>query len=96
MKTYDCPHCGYEWSFKRDAEICCVCYICGQHTGNQPCDNCYADRQCDACCDIYDGENPEDVMHYGCGEEGLDEATLCHECWLDRQPALVQLGDCAE
>ena len=100
MKTYVCPHCDFEWASRREAELCCICYICGQHTEYQPCEDCQVDRQCEICGDLYEGENPEKDMHYGVqgdGEEGMyHEYTMCHECWIERQPALTQLGDCAE
>ena len=96
MIEYECKHCSYTWNTAYEAQLCCICYICGQKTEQQPCDDCYHDRHCEGCYEVYDGKETEDVMHYGCHEDGLEENTLCHDCWLDRQHPLVQLADCAE
>jgi hypothetical protein len=90
---HECVVCHDLHDEPRAADACCRCTFCGCHTAYQPCEECYSDRHCENCLAIYDGDDIETAMRFGCDEEeGYDENTLCLECWLERQPPLTQLA----
>jgi len=73
------------------------CRFCGARAEHPICEDCYAERCCEGCFQIYEGENPTDGMRLGCHDEGTigvpcEEDTLCNECWLERQPPLFQIA----
>ncbi|HUW11071.1 MAG TPA: hypothetical protein VM537_15175 [Anaerolineae bacterium] len=90
--TYTCKVCACDHNSEQEAMCCCHCLLCGEPSSYDHCEECYSDRHCECCGMIYEGENPEDGMRYGCHEENYDEDTLCNGCWLDLQPPLVQLA----
>jgi hypothetical protein len=100
--SYTCSICHDHYHpTEQAANNCCRCEYCGEKTLYKLCEVCYSDRNCEGCFTVYDGENPEDRMFYGCSSEGTvgiicEEDTLCFDCWSDRQPPLLQLAGAAE
>jgi hypothetical protein len=93
-----CDVCGDIYFYEHEADVCCLCRFCGEPTEySSGCDECYSERNCEGCYMVYEGEDPEEGMVYGCSSENsvgvpCEEDTLCFDCWTDRQPPLIQLA----